>query len=152
MRVGVVAPMRSHPGSRTAKLSPSMPDLSMHARPALPAAASRPAPRRLIALGLCLCVVAVAAGGCGRRGRLEPPADAPSSSSRAAASPASSRALPLGTGAAAEAPEADAVRDGDELPASATAPTIDAAPIQTNRGAKKGYKIPKDPFILDAIL
>ncbi|GJD69370.1 hypothetical protein [Methylobacterium gnaphalii] len=124
----------------------------MHARPDLLAAPSRPAPRRLIALGLCVCMVAVAAGGCGRRGRLEPPTEAPSTSGRASASPASARSLPLSTSAAAEAPDSDAVRDGDELPASATAPGIDSAPIQTNRGAKKGYKIPKDPFILDAIL
>ncbi|MCE4223732.1 hypothetical protein HCU64_08225 [Methylobacterium sp. C25] len=106
----------------------------------------------MIAIGLCLCVVALAAGGCGRRGRLEPPTDAPSPAGRTTASPASARSLPLGTGAASATPDSDAVRDGDELPASATAPAIDSAPIQTNRGAKKGYKIPKDPFILDPIL
>ncbi|MBB3902448.1 hypothetical protein [Methylobacterium brachythecii] len=118
----------------------------------LSAAPSRPAPRRLIAIGLCLCVVALTAGGCGRRGRLEPPTDAPSPSGRTSSSPASARSLPLGTGLASETSDSDAVRNGDELPASATAPGIDSAPIQTNRGAKKGYKIPKDPFILDAIL
>ncbi len=44
------------------------------------------------------------------------------------------------------------MRAGDELPSSAVPPAGTEAPIQTSKGAKRGYRIPKEPFILDPLL
>lgn len=112
---------------------------------------ARPLPaRRLPALTLmAIAVVALSCAGCGRRGGLQPPdagtADAPS--------PASARGLPQGVGLGGQAqPDPEAVREGDELAEAATPAGIGGAPLRTSKGAKRGYTIPKQPFILDPIL
>lgn len=106
----------------------------------------------LIALGLALTCSA-----CGRRGSLEPPGAAVSETAPVVrpGAPASARSLPGSTvsvGDRGAAPEADAVLAGDELNPAATPPGGDAVPVTTSRGSKRGYRIPKEPFILDAIL
>lgn len=93
----------------------------------------------LVALGL----VALAVSACGRRGSLEAPPDG------AAPRQTSSRALPA---AAATVAPSSAVQDGDELPPSAVTEGGTGAPLTTTKGAKRGYVIPKDPFILDPLL
>ncbi|KQT58609.1 hypothetical protein ASG52_20965 [Methylobacterium sp. Leaf456] len=91
----------------------------------------------LIAIGL----VALACTACGRRGGLQPPGTA------------SPRGLPTtSVGDRAAAPDPDAVQAGDELSPAAIPPGGDGVPVTTNRGGKRGYRIPKEPFILDAIL
>ncbi len=108
----------------------------------------------LIAIGL----VALACTACGRRGGLEPPGTASANVAPAAARPgtlASPRALPttsVGVGDRAAAPDPDAVQAGDELSPAAIPPSADGVPVTTSRGAKRGYRVPKEPFILDAIL
>lgn len=108
----------------------------------------------LIAIGL----VALACTACGRRGGLEPPGTASANAAPAAArpgAPASPRGLPttsVGVGDRAAAPDSDAVQAGDELSPTAIPPGGDAVPVTTSRGGKRGYRVPKDPFILDAIL
>ncbi|MGH1587285.1 hypothetical protein ACRBEV_01720 [Methylobacterium phyllosphaerae] len=100
-------------------------------------------------------LVALAASACGRRGGLEPPqATAP-----AAAKPVSDvvggrRTLPVSVGLGGGAPEPDAasVRAGDELSAAAVPPGGTDAPVETSRGARRGYRVPKEPFILDPLL
>ena len=122
----------------------------MHTRPEPP---STPA-KTLVALSVSVCVVALACGACGRRGPLEPPGGAVPERS-AATAPASPRTLQQGIGlSSGTAPsDPDAVRAGEELPVSATpAGTDTGASVQTERGAKRGYRIPKGPFILDPIL
>lgn len=117
-------------------------------------ARSGPAPRTLIAIGLGVGLIALACGGCGRRGALEPPGAATQERSASAQTPASARALPtsVGLGGGSTAPDPDAVRDGEELAVSATPAGGDGAPVTTSKGAKRGYTIPKGPFILDPIL
>ena len=44
------------------------------------------------------------------------------------------------------------MRAGDELSLSAVPPGGSEAPIETSRGAKRGYRVPKAPFILDPLL
>jgi len=117
-----------------------MPKAPMPARSVLPP---------LIAAALVvLCCTA-----CGRRGSLQPPGAAlPASGTQGAIR---ARSLPASVGlgdAGVVAPDPDAVRDGDEVAASATPAARDSVPVQTTRGAKRGYVIPKDPFILDSIL
>lgn len=105
----------------------------------------------LTAIGL----LALAGAGCGRRGALEPPDAVASPVQRpTGAVIASPRALPDGVGLATGGPDRDpdAVRAGDQLPTSATPATNGDVPITTSRGAKRGYTIPKQPFILDPIL
>lgn len=115
----------------------------------------RTAPRfkTLIAIGLA----ALALAGCGRRGSLEPPGGSASSNTGSGVpkGQASPRSLPSSVSAASASAgiDPDAVRDGDELSPVAVAPGTDAAaPVQTSRGAKRGYVVPKQPFILDPIL
>lgn len=125
----------------------------MPARPDPCDVIAKTAPKRLIALGICLLAVSLACGACGRRGSLEAPNGA--TRERSSSAPASSaRGLPQSVSAAggAAAPDSQAVLDGDELPVSATPAGVDGAPVQTSRGAKKGFTIPKGPFILDPIL
>lgn len=100
--------------------------------------------------------VAVLASACGRRGSLEGPPGlgvAPAQSAGAQA-PAGPRALPqtVGIGSGSAAPDPDAVRDGDELDVRAVAGGGTEVPVKTSRGAKRGYVIPKQPFILDPLL
>ncbi len=114
---------------------------------------SNPALKLLAAAGL----VALAVSACGRRGALEPPQTA---APAAAAAPAASdavngrRTLPVSVGLGGGAPEPDAasVRAGDELSEAAVPPGGTDAPVQTSRGARRGYRIPKEPFILDPLL
>ncbi|MCJ2045103.1 lipoprotein [Methylobacterium sp. J-078] len=102
-------------------------------------------------------LVALATSGCGRRGALEPPPG--TEAARAVARPglpglASPRALPqsVGLGGGTAAPSPDAVRSGDELDTLAV-PGSGAEPaVKTTRGAKRGYVIPKQPFLLDPLL
>ncbi|KQT14765.1 hypothetical protein ASG40_05520 [Methylobacterium sp. Leaf399] len=92
----------------------------------------------LVALGF----VALAVSACGRRGGLEAPPDG-----SVPPGPATSRALPA---AAVAVPTA--VQDGDELSPAAVAGGGFDTPLTTSRGAKRGYTIPKAPFILDPLL
>ncbi|MCJ2034712.1 LPS translocon maturation chaperone LptM [Methylobacterium sp. J-068] len=101
--------------------------------------------------------IALAASACGRRGALEPPPG--TEAARSVARPgmpglASPRALPasVGIGGGTAAPEPDAVRAGDELDALAVPGSGAEAPVKTTRGAKRGYVIPKQPFLLDPLL
>lgn len=113
---------------------------------------SSPALKLLAASGL----VALALAACGRRGSLEPPQTAAPSPAAQAGSDAVAgrRTLPVsvGLGGGAEEPTATAVRVGDELSIAAVPPGGTGAPIETGRGAKRGYRIPKEPFILDPLL
>lgn len=102
-------------------------------------------------------LVSLAASGCGRRGALEPPPG--TEAARSVARPglpglASPRALPqsVGLGGGNPAPDPDAVRSGDELEALAVPGSGAEAPVKTTRGAKRGYVIPKQPFLLDPLL
>lgn len=111
---------------------------------------ARSRPSTLIAIGL----VALACTACGRRGALQPPdAGAPVERSSGSA-PASARALPqsVGLGNGTAAPDPDAVREGDEVATAATPAVGVDVPVKTTRGARRGYTIPKQPFILDPIL
>lgn len=108
-----------------------------------------PAHPRLIA-AVALTAVALAASGCGRRGSLEPP-NAPGKTSSTTPSP--SRPLPATVGAGGEAPsDQAAVAAGDELSPSAVSPGGSGSPLETGRGARRGYTIPKQRFILDPLL
>ncbi len=104
----------------------------------------------LAAIGLALTVSA-----CGRRGGLEAPV---ASASPAARQPvgatASPRQLPgsVGLGGGTATPDPDAVRAGDELSLSAVPAGGSEAPIETSRGAKRGFRVPSAPFILDPLL
>ncbi|WP_331304135.1 hypothetical protein [Methylobacterium oryzae] len=44
------------------------------------------------------------------------------------------------------------MRAGDELSAAAVPPGGTDAPVETSRGARRGYRVPKEPFILDPLL
>lgn len=107
----------------------------------------------LIALGLVLACTA-----CGRRGSLEPPGVAVSQTAPAGprtGAPASARSLPGSTvsvGDRGAAPDPEAVQAGDELSAAAIPAGGDGVPVTTTRGSKRGYRVPKEPFILDSIL
>lgn len=108
----------------------------------------------LAAIGLALTVSA-----CGRRGALEAPVASagPGTGMTAGASAgatASPRQLPgsVGLGGGSATPDPDAVRAGDELSLSAVPAGGSEAPIETSRGAKRGYRVPKAPFILDPLL
>jgi len=92
----------------------------------------------LAALGLVALVVSA----CGRRGSLEAPPDG------AALRPSNSRAVAQG----AVASSTSAVQDGDELSPAAVAGGGFDTPLTTSRGAKRGYVIPRDSFILDPLL
>ena len=107
----------------------------------------------LIAIGL----VALACTACGRRGGLQPPGTASVETAPVVRPgvPASPRGLPttsVGVSDRAAAPDSDAVQAGDELSPAAIPPGSDGVPVTTSRGGKRGYRIPKEPFILDAIL
>ena len=114
-----------------------------------------PAQRTLTTL-TAIGLLALACAACGRRGALEPPDALAPSVQRSTGNPviASPRALPDSVGLGTGGPERDpeAVAAGDQLPASATPATSGDVPITTSRGAKRGYSIPKQPFILDPIL
>ncbi|NEU14008.1 hypothetical protein G3T14_18000 [Methylobacterium sp. BTF04] len=102
-----------------------------------------------------LALVALAASACGRRGGLEAPSAVKTEKSAATAPvTASPRVLPqtIGLGGGAAAPDPDAVRDGDELDPQAVPGSGTEAPIKTSRGARRGYTVPKQPFILDPLL
>ena len=116
-------------------------------------------PRSALQILFAAGLSALALAGCGRRGSLEPPptAAAPASTvapTNNASSVKTARILPesIGLGGGQAEPESEAVRAGDELPSSAVPPAGTEAPIQTSKGAKRGYRIPKEPFILDPLL
>ncbi len=112
---------------------------------------STPALKLLAAAGLAALTVSA----CGRRGALEPPQTAaPVGGAQASAATNGSRSLPdgIGLGGGTAPPEAEAVRAGDELPLAAVPPSGTEAPVETSRGARRGYRIPKEPFILDPLL
>lgn len=115
-------------------------------------------PTRVLTLPLAIALVALAVTACGRRGALESP-DAgvkPQRSATQAPAPAraGARQRTPGTGRDDGSPEPDplAVQAGDELPASAIPPSGTDAPVETGRGAKRSYRIPKEPFLLDPLL
>lgn len=116
-------------------------------------------PRSALQILFVAGLSAVALAGCGRRGSLEPPPTAAAPAATTAptgngTSVKSARILPgsIGLGGGQAEPEAEAVRAGDELPSSAIPPSGTEAPVQTTKGAKRGYRIPKEPFILDPLL
>ncbi|MGU3479449.1 hypothetical protein [Methylobacterium sp. D48H] len=113
---------------------------------------SKPALKLLAVSGL----VALAASACGRRGALEPPQTAASRAGAQASAdaPTGRRTLPVSVGLGGGAPEPDpaSVRAGDELSAAAVPPGGTEAPVETSRGARRGYRVPKEPFILDPLL
>lgn len=114
-------------------------------------------PRSALRLLAVAGLAALALAGCGRRGALEPPqASAPATTTTggAASSVKTARILPgsIGLGGGQAEPEAEAVRAGDELAPSAIPPSGTEAPVETTKGAKRGYRIPKEPFILDPLL
>ena len=93
--------------------------------------------RLVLVAGLVALALALAA--CGRRGQPEPP---PDPSVPAARRQAAAQGLPP-----AQAAEAA----GDEEAETETfVPT--ANPTPRSRGARRGYVVPKDPFILDPLL
>lgn len=113
----------------------------------------RPSPTlgRLLGLGLLV----LAASACGRRGALEAPPDA------AAVGPAPARAALVGDAVAVRpgrapegrtnAPGQAQVLDGGE----ALDDPVAASPVPTPArptARKRGYVVPKDPFILDPLL
>ncbi|MCJ2021865.1 lipoprotein [Methylobacterium sp. E-065] len=102
-------------------------------------------------------LAALALAACGRRGALEPPqTTAPVASAAQAGSDTVNgrRTLPVSVGLGSGAPEPDpaSVRAGDELSTAAVPPGGTEAPVQTSRGARRGYRVPKEPFILDPLL
>ncbi|MDP4021976.1 lipoprotein [Methylobacterium sp. NEAU 140] len=119
-------------------------------------------PRPALTLLAASALAALAVSACGRRGALEPPqAAALGPAAGAQAAPGAvpgvvqgARTLPdsVGLGGGRPEPDPTAVRAGDELSLSAVPPAGTEAPIQTSRGAKRGYRIPRDPFILDPLL
>lgn len=114
---------------------------------------SNPALKLIAAAGLS----ALALSACGRRGALEPPqTTAPTKGSQVPAPGTANgaRTLPdgIGLGGGSAKPASDAVRAGDELALSAVPPSGTEAPVETSRGAKRGYRIPKEPFLLDPLL
>lgn len=114
-------------------------------------------PTRVLTLTLATTLAALTLTACGRRGALEPPdtgVKPQRSVAQAAPTKAGARQLPQSTGLGEGAPEPDplAVQAGDELSLSAIPPSGTEAPVETSRGAKRGYRIPKDPFLLDPLL
>lgn len=112
---------------------------------------SKPALKLLAVSGL----VALAVSACGRRGALEPPQTAAPAAAPASGGAATGRrTLPVSVGLGGGAPEPDAtsVRAGDELSVAAVPPGGTDAPVETSRGARRGYRVPKEPFILDPLL
>ncbi|AIQ92406.1 hypothetical protein A3862_11015 [Methylobacterium sp. XJLW] len=112
---------------------------------------SKPALKLLAVSGL----VALAVSACGRRGALEPPQTAAPAAAPASVGAATGRrTLPVSVGLGGGAPEPDAasVRAGDELSVAAVPPGGTDAPVETSRGARRGYRVPKEPFILDPLL
>lgn len=116
-------------------------------------------PRSALQILFVAGLSAVALAGCGRRGSLEPPPSVGAPAAKAAptgngSAVKTARILPdsIGLGGGQAEPEPEAVRAGDELPASAIPPSGTEAPVQTTKGAKRGYRIPKEPFILDPLL
>jgi predicted small lipoprotein YifL len=101
-------------------------------------------------------LIALAVSACGRRGALEPPqTSALTAPARAGSDTVNGRrTLPVsvGLGGGAAEPEAAAVRAGDELSVTAVPPGGTEAPVETSRGARRGYRVPKEPFILDPLL
>ncbi|WP_375463201.1 lipoprotein [uncultured Methylobacterium sp.] len=111
-------------------------------------------PIRALTLPLAAILVALAVTGCGRRGALEPPDAGVKPQKTGAPTATGARSLPqsIGLGGGSAEPDPLAVQAGDELSASAIPPSGTEAPVQTSRGAKRGYKIPKDSFLLDPLL
>jgi hypothetical protein len=111
---------------------------------------SKPALKLIAVSGL----VALAASACGRRGALEPPQTAAPVAAVHSDGVSGRRSLPVSVGLGGGAPEPDAaaVRAGDELSAAAVPPGGTDAPVETSRGARRGYRVPKEPFILDPLL
>ncbi|MCJ2084819.1 lipoprotein [Methylobacterium sp. E-005] len=114
---------------------------------------SNPALKILATAGLA----ALALSACGRRGALEPPqTTAPAAAATPSAPDAVNgrRTLPVSVGLGGGAPEPDpaSVRAGDELSVAAVPPGGTDAPVQTSRGARRGYRVPTEPFILDPLL
>lgn len=128
--------------------------------------ASFPAAARVLMMAV---VVALALAACGRRGPLEAPltpAEAAAQRQKeelrrqrpgAAANPGDRGAVvgqteipPIATARRSEGePPAPGEDDEDELPSNIGPSPV---PTPTTRGGKRGYVIPRDPFILDPLL
>jgi predicted small lipoprotein YifL len=96
---------------------------------------SLPLPRAVMVAGLIVLTLAA----CGRRGALEAPPD-PSAAQKPAAKQAAAQPGSQATGPG----------QTDEEEADSTVPSPVGTPRRSN--AKRGYVIPKEPFILDPIL
>jgi predicted small lipoprotein YifL len=83
--------------------------------------------RALLLVGL----LALGLAACGRRGALEPP--------------------PL-AGAPAGATTARAQTDGDDEAPETILPSVSPTPAADRRQQRRGYTVPKEPFILDPLL
>lgn len=101
---------------------------------------SLPVPRAMLVA--VLLVLGLSA--CGRRGALEAPPD-PSTAAKPAASQSSAKAAGGDAGGPAAGPG-----QTEEEEADGTLPSPVGTPRRSN--AKRGYVIPKEPFILDPIL
>ena len=101
---------------------------------------SLPLPRAVMVAGLIVLTLAA----CGRRGALEAPPD-PSATQKPAAKQAAAQTAGQTAGAQAAGPG-----QTDEEEADATLPSPVGTPRRSN--SKRGYVIPKEPFILDPIL
>jgi predicted small lipoprotein YifL len=99
-------------------------------------------PRAVMVAG----VIVLALAACGRRGALEAPPD-PSAAQKPAAKQAAAQ-----PGSQTAQPGSQAAGPGqtDEEEADSTLPSPVGTPRKRN--AKRGYVIPKEPFILDPIL
>jgi predicted small lipoprotein YifL len=111
---------------------------------------SSPALKLLATSGL----VALAISACGRRGSLEPPQTAAPAAQTSTDSVNGRRTLPVsvGLGGGTAEPTPAGVQAGDDVAIAAIPPGGTSAPVETSRGAKRGYRIPKEPFILDPLL
>lgn len=101
-----------------------------------------PVPGRVAVMA---ALIALALAACGRRGQPEAPPDpsVPAAQRNAAAT------VPTPSSAAGAGPAGAAVEEDDD----GTETFVPrATPTPARRGAKRGYVIPKDPFILDPLL
>ncbi len=84
-------------------------------------------------------LVALALAACGRRGQPEPPPD-----------PSVSAAQRQAAGQSLPSAQPTQAADGEEAETETFVPT--ANPTPQRRGARRGFVIPKEPFVLDPLL
>ena len=101
-----------------------------------------------------LLVLALSA--CGRRGRLEAPpdpnADAAEQQRQAERERLKGQRAGGGAAIAAPAPSPNVQSDDDEEEEEVWGPSIAPTPAPRSKTPRRGYTIPKEPFILDPLL